>query len=177
MHDDLDQGRALSRALRELPDEATRPYDYREFERRAQARARRASGGVQALAAAVAVLAVAAAALYMRLADQRADGVAPPAAAVAPVAVAAPAAPAARADAMERWLATLPSDPALVRVGSRAAVTGLEDRIAQVDDLLSAARAEQAQPARVSELQEQRRRLVGALVQVRYAETLADAAR
>jgi len=175
MHDDLDQGRALSRALRELPDEATRPYDYREFERRAQARARRASGGVHALAAAVAVLAVAAAALYMRLADQRGDGVAPPAA--APVAVAAPAAPAARADAMERWLATLPSDPALVRVGSRAAVTGLEDRIAQVDDLLSAARAEQAQPARVSDLQEQRRRLVGALVQVRYAETLADAAR
>lgn len=176
MHDDLDPGRALSSALRELPDEGAQPYDYREFERRAQARARRATGGLQALAAAVAVLAVAAGALYMRLADQHGDGVSPPVAAVPPV-VAAPPSPAARADAMERWLATLPSDPALVRVGSRAAVTGLEDRIAQVDDLLSAARAEQAQPARVSDLQEQRLRLVGALVQVRYAETLADATR
>lgn len=176
MHDDLDPGRALRSALRELPDEAAHPYDYREFERRAQARARRATGGVQALAAAVAVLAVAAAALYMRLADPHGEGVPPSVAAVPPV-LAAPPTPAARADAMERWLATLPSDPALVRVGSRAAVTGLEDRIAQVDDLLSAARAEQAQPARVSDLQKERLRLVGALVQVRYAETLADATR
>ena len=83
----------------------------------------------------------------------------------------------AYADAMEHWLASLPSDPALVRVGTRAAEMGLEDRIAQVDDLLSAARAAPAQPARLSALQEQRVRLVGALVQVRYAETLADEAR
>jgi len=174
MHDDLDPA-ALSRALRELPDEAAHPYDYREFERRAHARARRATGGVQALAAAVAVLAVAAAALYMRVAEQHGEGLAPPQAAQ-PAVAAAPPTPAARADAMEHWLATLPSDPALVRVGSRAAVSGLEDRIAQVDDLLSAARAEQAQPARVSDLQQERLRLVGSLVQVRYAETLADAA-
>ena len=72
---------------------------------------------------------------------------------------------------MEHWLASLPNDPALVRVGSRAAVTGLEDRIAQVDDLLSEERAEQAQPARLSALQEQRQQLMGALVRVRYAET------
>jgi hypothetical protein len=56
-------------------------------------------------------------------------------------------------------------------------VTGLEDRIAQIDDLLSAARADPAEPGRLSALQEQRTRLVGALVQVRYAETLADATR
>jgi hypothetical protein len=78
---------------------------------------------------------------------------------------------------MERWLASLPSEPSLTRVGNRAAVTGLEDRIAQVDDLLSAAGAAQATPARLRALQQERARLVGALVQVRYAETLADASR
>jgi len=61
-------------------------------------------------------------------------------------------------------------------VGTRAAVTGLEDRIAQLDDLLSAARLERAQRARLDALQQERTRLLGALVQVRYAETLADAA-
>jgi hypothetical protein len=78
--------------------------------------------------------------------------------------------------AMEHWLAGLPDDPALVRVGSRAAVTGLEDRIAQLDDLLSAVSAERAQPARLAALQQERTRLVGALIQVRYAETLANSA-
>jgi len=64
-----------------------------------------------------------------------------------------------------------------VRVGTRAAVAGLEDRIAQVDDLLSVARIEQARPARLAALQQERTRLVGALLQVRYAETLVDASR
>jgi hypothetical protein len=77
--------------------------------------------------------------------------------------------------AVEHWLAGLPDDPALVRVGSRAAVTGLEDSIAQLDDLLSAERVERAQPARLDALQQERARLVGALIQVRYAETLANA--
>ena len=78
------------------------------------------------------------------------------------------------------WSAGSPAsrcEPALTRVGNRAAVTGLEDRIAQVDDLLSAARDAQAAPARLGALQQERARLVGALVQVRYAETLADASR
>ena len=96
---------------------------------------------------------------------------------VAPPVAAAPPTPVTRPDVMEHWLASLPNDPALVRVGSRAAVTGLEDRIAQVDDLLSEERAEQAQPARLSALPEQRQQLLGALVRVRYAETLAAAAR
>ena len=47
-------------------------------------------------------------------------------------------APAPSAGTAERWLASLPSEPAMVRVGTRAAVMGLEDRIAQVDDLLTA---------------------------------------
>jgi hypothetical protein len=75
---------------------------------------------------------------------------------------------------MERWLESLPSEPAVVRVGAHAAVTGLEDRIAQLDDLLSAERLDQAPPARLLALQQERTRLVGTLVQVRYAETLAD---
>jgi hypothetical protein len=78
---------------------------------------------------------------------------------------------------MEHWLASLPSEPAVVHVGTRAAVTGLEDRIAQVDDLLSAERLDEAHPARLLALQQARTRLVGALVQVRYAETLADESR
>jgi hypothetical protein len=50
----------------------------------------------------------------------------------------------------------------------------LEDRIAQVDDLLSAAQA--ARAPQLQALQQERTRLVGTLVQVRYAETLADEA-
>jgi hypothetical protein len=59
-----------------------------------------------------------------------------------------------------------------VRVGTRAAVAGLEDRIAQLDDLLSEARVEGTQPASLVALQQQRARLVRSLAQVRYAETL-----
>ena len=177
MHSDLDPERTLAGALRGLPDSAARPYDFGEFERRARGRAaeRDTRGGVRALAAAVAVIAVVVAMLSLRLTGRQ-EGVAPLTDAPA-VADAVAATPAARADAMESWLAALPSNPALVRVGTRAAVTDLEDRIAQVDDLLSAARAERTQPARVTDLQQERLRLVGTLVQVRYAETLADAAR
>jgi hypothetical protein len=78
-----------------------------------------------------------------------------------------------RVDIAERWLARLPHEPIVVRVGTRAAVTGLEDRIAQLDDTLSAARAEGTQPAKLAPLEQQRERLVSSLVQVRYAEALA----
>jgi hypothetical protein len=60
-----------------------------------------------------------------------------------------------------------------VRVGTRAAVAGLEDRIAQVDDLLTAVRLDRAQPGRLAALQQERMRLVGSLAQVRYAEVVA----
>jgi hypothetical protein len=175
MHPDLDRERALGQALRDLPDAGAAPYDFGEFQRRAGRRLmpQRALTGGQALAAAVAVLTMAMVVLSLRFAGPPRTSVRPDAEPAPPGASAHPA----HADAMEYWLASLPSDPALVRVGTRAAVMGLEDRIAQVDDLLSAARAEPAQPARLSALQEQRVRLVGALVQVRYAETLADDAR
>jgi hypothetical protein len=78
---------------------------------------------------------------------------------------------------MERWLASLPREPGVVHVGTHQAVTGLEDRIAQVDDLLSAAGAQRQPPPQFVALQQERTRLIGALVQVRYAETLADESR
>ena len=181
MHPHLEPEPRLARLLRELPAEAARPYGFSEFQRRARQRVRtgRSRAGGQLMAAVVVIVAglVAVSLRFERpassprpqpLADVRARGTAR---------VPAREAPPGRADAMERWLASLPREPAVARVGNRAAVTGLEDRIAQVDDLLSAARASQATPARLAALQQERTRLVGALVQVRYAETLADASR
>jgi hypothetical protein len=182
MHTDLEQPGALARLLRALPNEAARPYGWSEFQRRTQQRAsnRRSVAGGQALAA-LAVIAVGLVALGIRFSASPA----PPRPPEAPAATSGSAdggaerqarpTPAARTQALERWLASLPDDPPLMRVGSRAAVTGLEDRIAQVDDLLTAEGVEPAQPARLLALQQERVRLVGALAQVRYAETLADA--
>jgi hypothetical protein len=84
---------------------------------------------------------------------------------------------AARTEMLERWLASLPDNPALVQVGPRAAVTGLEDRLAQVDDLLSAERIDRARPAHLLALQQEHRLLVSSLAQVRYAEQLVDESR
>jgi hypothetical protein len=180
MHPDLDlQQRSLTRLLRELPVEGAPPYTYQEFERRAHQRARsaRSLAGGQRLAAA-AVIGVGLLALLVRL-----SGPVPLASHSRSVGTSAlpPRAPGAdddalppRAGASERWLASLPSEPAVVHVGTRAAVMGLEDRIAQVDDLLTAARGAPAAPARLAALQQERSRLLGTLVQVRYAETLAN---
>jgi hypothetical protein len=181
MHPDLDRGGTLTRLLRELPEEGEQPYGFGEFQRRARQRARAGSGlaGGRRLAAAT-VIASTLIALLMRFDGLAPPGLRPQAAAGPPASANTPppaAAPSVRAEVMERWLASLPTEPAVARMGNRAAVTGLEDRIAQLDDLLSAARAAQAQPARLAALQQQRTRLVGALVEVRYAETLADAAR
>ena len=170
MHPDLDQQRSLARRLREMPDEAAQPYDWSEFQRRSGTRTRPGPGlaGARALAAAT-VLALGVVAVWTRL-----GGWSPQSARLTPEAAQALA---GRTAAMEHWLASLPSEPAVVHVGTRAAVTGLEDRIAQVDDLLSAERLDEAHPARLLALQQARTRLVGALVQVRYAETLADESR
>ena len=77
-----------------------------------------------------------------------------------------------RTDAAERWLANLPSEPGVVRVGTGAVVSGLEDRIAQLDDYLSTARIEGAQPAVLVGAEQQRALLVKSLAQVRYAQML-----
>ena len=178
MHPDLDQQRSLARRLRELPDEAAQPYGWREFQRRSGARRRAGQGlaGGRALATA-SVLALGIIAVWTRLGGWSPTPPRPASVAAARLAPEATQPLAAHTAAMEHWLASLPSEPAVVHVGTRAAVTGLEDRIAQVDDLLSVERLDEAHPARLLALQQARTRLVGALVQVRYAETLADESR
>jgi hypothetical protein len=179
MHRDLDQRARLARLLRELPDDALPPpYDFREFQRRAAQRTlaapARHGGRLFAAAAAIAVTALAVLLRFGAPAPHVAVGLVPIGELAPPQ---APTLAPARPEVLEHWLASLPSDPALVRVGARAAVSGLEDRIAQLDDQLSAVRLEPAQAGRLYALQQERTRLMGALVQVRYAETLADAAR
>lgn len=180
MHHDLDpQQGALAHLLRQLPDEAAPPYGYQEFERRAVARVRgaRSHAGARRLALA-AVVVLGALVVLLRLGTPSAvlsRGAGDAAVSRVPGPDRDDAPPSARALAAERWLASLPNEPAVVRVGTRAAVMGLEDRIAQVDDLLTAARGAGDEPGRVRALQEERTRLVGTLVQVRYAQTLANA--
>lgn len=182
MHTELEQEQGVARLLRELPADSARPYGWDEFQRRARAAPAAAArvAGLRALAAAV-VIALAILATAIRLAPGPRPPH-PPAATAAAELAAAPAAgdalPAEReAAAAQYWLDRLPREPALVRVGTRAAVETLEDHIAQVDDLLTTGRAGSAPAARVRALQQQRVLLVNSLVQVRYAETLADAAR
>lgn len=181
MHTELEQEQAVARLLRALPDDAARPYDFSEFQRRAHAAPMAAArlARVRVLAGAL-VVALAVLAATIRFGP----GARPPHAPVTAVAassdtpaVAGDRSPAERADAAAQyWLARLPREPALVRVGNRAAVETLEDHIAQVDDLLTE-RAGSAPAARLQMLQQERARLVNSLVQVRYAETLADASR
>jgi hypothetical protein len=184
MHDDPEQrqGLNISRHLRSLSQEIRQPYDWTEFRRRARERTkldtrRSADFKRYAAIAAVLVLVLVGVASWVRVGQSHTSV---PIAASGlfeddtPILVDNVD---ARADAAERWLAAHPDEPAVVHVGTRAAVAGLEDRIAQVDDLLSAARVEGAQPAKLSALEQQRTRLVNSLVQVRYAETLVAESR
>jgi hypothetical protein len=175
MQPDLDQPGSLARVLRELPAAAAPPYTFAEYQRRARERtrpSRSVAGGRWLAAAAVGALAVVA--LSLRL-HPHASVREPPLGDTTPLARAA--SPAPHAEIMERWLASLPREPGIVHVGTHQAVTGLEDRIAQVDDLLSAAGTQRQPPPQFIALQQERTRLIGALVQVRYAETLADESR
>jgi hypothetical protein len=185
MHTDLESQRTVASLLRDLPEAAAPPYVWQEFQRRARPAGRTAqrflNGG--ALAAAAVVL-IASAAVAIRIAGPasraaRPVPAAPTTAGRAPAGIAPGKLPEVRAAeaGADRWLASLPTEPAIVRVGTRAAVTILEDRIAQVDDLLSAERADRAPPAHLLALQQQRLQLVDSLAQVRYAETLADESR
>lgn len=174
--------------LRSLPRELDQPYDWTEFRRRARERsatsARRDANTRAYLAvAATLVLTVVGMAAWMRFTRSGR----PPTVAghtlaetgrplFEGVADSAPDVD-ARANAAEHWLARLPSEPVVVRVGTRAAVTGLEDRIAQLDDYLSAARVARVQPAQLADVEEQRALLVRSLIEVSYAETLVAASR
>ena len=161
----------IIRHLRNLPREMHQPYDWIEFRRRGRERVnsaahRRTLRTTYAVIAAGFVLIVVGLAAWMRGKE-----------ATMPYELEPPSAVEARVDDAESWLASLPSEPVVVHVGTRAAVAGLEDRIAQLDDVLSEARVEGAQPAKLVALEEQRARLVNSLVQVRYAETLVAVSR
>jgi hypothetical protein len=180
MHTDLESQAGLRRLLRALPEVTQQPYGYQEFEQRAREReyvARGATGGTRLLAAAV--LAVAVIAVLWRLTALTPETLSPHASTAgvkSPEAALSGSGEDADTRTMEqeRWLASLPREPALVHVGTRSAVMGLQDRIAQLDDLLSSERNARAQPALLQALLQERARLVGTLVRVRYAETLAD---
>jgi len=167
----------LADRLRALPTDAQPPYDWLEFQRRTQLS--RAVGAPRfaglryvAGAAVLLLLAVGSIALMTHSHGIRVARVAAPIVTRLEPEVSARVAD-ARAQAAERWLASLPSEPVIVRFGTRVAVSSLEDRIAQVDDLLTAANFGDVQPARLAALQQERGRLVNSLAQVRYAEALA----
>jgi hypothetical protein len=195
MHSDMTQSGeaeeprdpAIAERLRRLPNELPPPFGFAELQRRArlqghslQARRLHLRAWVQrgvAAAAAFAVVTLAAAVWMRQRALDRPWAQSPPVAASTPAAEAEPK-DARAADALsagERWLASLPADPAIVRVDTRLGVTDLEDRIASVDDLLTAARVQRAVGSHLQTLQRERAELVASLVQVRYAETLAAA--
>jgi hypothetical protein len=190
----MEQKHNIAQHLRSLPQEIRQPYDWTEFRRRASRQrantyAREGANNKKyAAIAAALLLVVVGVAAWIRVTRpgtpesieskriSRTDG---PVSA-RDTAVTGPGSPGSvdsRVAAEERWLVSLPSEPIVVRVGTRAAVAGLEDRIAQLDDFLSAARVEGAQPAKLAAAEEQRARLVNSLVQVRYAETLVSRSR
>ena len=184
----LEQQQKIVRHLRTLPQEIRQPYDWTEFRRRARERAvsERTGAGARgavrnrkyvAMAAVLVLFVVGAFAWTLVTRSGASESIEPEAVARNDIPASYPEGIEVRADVEERWLASFPSEPPVIRVGTRAAVAGLEDRIAQLDDVLSAARVEGAQSAKLALLEEQRARLVNSLVQVRYAETLVSESR
>lgn len=79
-----------------------------------------------------------------------------------------------RSQESRQWLERQPDEPAVVRVGARAAVASLEDRIAWVDDALSDAQFGSVNRGGMQVLERERAQLVSSLARVRYAQTLAS---
>jgi hypothetical protein len=186
MHSDLVE-KVIAPRLRALGDESSdAPYEWAEFQRRRHTRAtaagligrnRHAAMAVAAAAAALAVgLAIASLGHHRTLASV-------PVRTAARANVSDSAESVATADRLaqqrtrelEGWLADLPRDPAVVRVGAHAAVISLQDQIAALDDLMSAERVAGARPARLGVLERRRTQLVSSLAQLQYAEMLASA--
>jgi hypothetical protein len=177
--------RAAARRLRELPCELPPPLTWDEFQSRSAARkaglerarlARQLSArGYLALAASLAVV-VAGVAAWSRLSSPVARTSVDDAAQELPMLAQPNPRFLAQAAASERWLSRLPAEPAVMRVGTRTAVANLEDRIAWMDDVLSAERLDAVDPSHIVALQHERARLVNSLAQVRYAESLVAAA-
>jgi hypothetical protein len=190
MHSDLIE-KAIARRLRTLADEPTEaPYDWAEFARRRQSSTPASGCGrnhLAAMAAAVVAVVVIVGVATVRSShqgphtptiakvnDALRSNAAREVSTQATVMARVPQAQ-ARTRAIEGWLAGLPHDPAVVRVGTHVAVTSLQDQIAELDDLMSAERVAGAQPSRLDALERQRAQLVSSLAQLRYAEMLASA--
>lgn len=157
MQPDLESPEAIGTLLRALPQRPLAAYDFAEFQRRASQRTR--SVRRQALVAG-GMLALAVIAVSLRISGPFGEST-------------SLIAPSARVPALQPGdldSPALPREPAVMRLGTRATLNTLEDRIAQLDDLLSAARANGDAPAALQDLQQQRARLYGAWVQVRNAE-------
>jgi len=176
MHNDLIE-KGVGRRLRALADEpAEAPYGWAEFRRR---RHRSMLTRViernrpAAIAAAVLAAILVTAVPFVRSSHERAPVTAPPDAA-ARINV-SDRQEQVRTRAIEGWLAALPQEQVIVRVGTHAAVISLQDQIAALDDLMSAERVTGAKPGRLDALERQRAQLVSSLAQVRYAEMLASA--
>ncbi|HEY2036658.1 MAG TPA: hypothetical protein VGG96_06570 [Steroidobacteraceae bacterium] len=176
MHTNLDE-KTIGRRLRAAADRSSEaPYDWAEFQRRRHRSALTRAierNRPAAIAAAVVAAVVVIALPFVRPTHEHVPAVAPPDAAVS-------SRPSdwqeqARTRAIEGWLADLPHDHVIVRVGAHAAVTSLQDQIAALDDLMSSERAAGAQPSRLDPLERQRAQLVSSLAQVQYAEMLASA--
>lgn len=176
MHTDLDE-KIVARRLRAAADEPTEaPYDWAEFQRRRQrSMITRLIEQNRPAAIAAAVLAAVLVTALPFIHSTHEHG--PPIA--APVTTADSKASdlqeQARTRAIEGWLAALPRDHALVRVGTHTAVSGLQDQIATLDDLMSAERVAGAQPTSLKGLERERAQLVNSLAQLQYAEILASA--
>jgi hypothetical protein len=169
---------AMARRLREMPVELTPPMSWEEFQRRAEeAPVKRPARPWRraALAAGVAGL-IASLAIWTRL-EHPIEGVlnASTENAELPMLAQPDLHYLQQSQASERYLARLPAEPVVMRVGTRSAVADLEDRIAWMDDVLSDERPDSDQ-THVVALQHERARLVNSLAQVRFAETLVAAA-
>lgn len=174
MHTDLIE-KIIARRLDALADEpAEAPYDWAEFDRRRQAAPSvRGIGRIRlaAMAAAISAVAVVAGILVVHSAHPRT----PPIVQADTAGTTPDPLTQAHTRAVEGWLAALPRDPGVVRVGTHVAVSSLQDQIAELDDLMSAARVAGAGPGRLDTLERRRAQLVSSLAQLRYAELLASA--
>ncbi|HUA25164.1 MAG TPA: hypothetical protein VMA54_13650 [Steroidobacteraceae bacterium] len=175
MHTDIDE-KNIARRLRAAGDEpGEAPYEWAEFQRRRRPMLTRVIERNRPAAIAAAVLAalLVTAFPYIHSSHEHRP-VIPPRNSVTPRNP-TDLQEQERTRALEGWLAALPQDHAIVRVGAHAAVTRLQDQIAVLDYLMSAERAEGAQPTRLDALERQRSQLVNSLAQVQYAEMLASA--
>jgi hypothetical protein len=176
MHPDLDE-KIIARRLRAADGKQSEaPYDWAEFQRRRHRSMLTRTierNRPAAIAAAVLATLLVTAVPYLRSTHVRAPALTrPDGTAQNDV---GDRQERARTRAIEGWLARLPHDRVIVRVGTHAAVTGLQDQIAALDDLMSTERVAGAQPVRLEAQEQQREQLVSSLAQLQYAEMLASA--